>query len=187
MEDHANWRDLPEQAVEEVRADSFGPEFERIFTERQSLLNAKKAVVRRSCFRRSIPLSPLPAGAHSPFTATPSHPSQSIVLPQVAALVTNQKNLADAPADDEAARALSQKLIDKNVRTRAALLAELQTYVDKYADTEWGTLPKHMVTLDPPHCYLSTVSCLCFAALLHPLVRHSPVFSVLVCLPLCRR
>jgi len=121
MEDHANWRDLPEQAVEEVRADSFGPEFERIFTERQSLLNAKKAV--------------------------------SIVLPQVAALVTNQKNLADAPADDEAARALSQKLIDKNVRTRAALLAELQTYVDKYADTEWGADLKKLHTFASQDSY----------------------------------
>ena len=46
MEDHANWKDLPEQEVEQVKPDAYGPEFERIYTERQTLLNAKKAVVR---------------------------------------------------------------------------------------------------------------------------------------------
>lgn len=59
------------------------------------------------------------------------------MLPQVAALVTNTQNLSTA-ADDEA-KALYKKLIAKNLKTRAALLAELQGYVDMYAETEWGT------------------------------------------------
>ena len=46
MEDHANWKDLPEHEIEEVDVNAYGPEFKRIYTERQSLLSAKKAVVR---------------------------------------------------------------------------------------------------------------------------------------------
>ena len=59
-------------------------------------------------------------------------------MPQVAALVTNQGNLRTAP--DDKTKQLMEKLIAKNIKTRADLLEKLQGYADQYSQTEWGTL-----------------------------------------------
>jgi len=44
MQDHANWRDLPEVEQQATRPDEFGSVYEKLYYEREGINNLKKAV-----------------------------------------------------------------------------------------------------------------------------------------------
>lgn len=46
MQDHANWRDLPEVASDAPKPDAYGPVYEKLHNEREKLGHFKKTVVR---------------------------------------------------------------------------------------------------------------------------------------------